>query len=268
MRKVFMDLLDQRSTLKILMAAAFAGYLPLASAAAGDVPFRFTSEAASVLLGCNGAAPAPYNDVDPVFANTNGGSDLVASQVFGSACPGLLAPRGVQIYSYQYVDDSAYAYDTPSSDYGEAKSLTKEVSLLGGVLTYDQKQDEAVCTETSYVSCTQRTTISNLTFEGRSITGTFSQKQVIPASGLQLQLATGTCTGLAEFTGYLTIDDAVTSATQKEVDFIPLALDGTLTCLGVPAGTIEIHIKDYSKWEYDDQRIVQNMEMSKLVYIY
>lgn len=234
--------LARRSITQALIAAGLIIYLPLASAATGDVAFKVKSTAASVFLGCNGAPLTLYNNVVPVYADTNGSNSATANQVSGNACPGLLDPVGQQMYYYESVYNSANAEDDDTLDDGETKIQIQKVSFLGGLLTYDKETYGAACTETSQLNCTANTVISNLKFEGRRITGEYNQKQVFPAEGLKLQLNNATCNGLTVFTGNLTINDEVVSADGRTVDFYPLVLDGKVTCLGIPADTVAVHI--------------------------
>lgn len=63
----------------------------------------------------------------------------------------------------------------------------------------------------------------------------------------------GYCTGVALFTGTLTVakTSTQTSGDTNEIQMAPVALAGTLTCVGLPLSTMTVSLTDYNDANYD-----------------
>jgi hypothetical protein len=181
--------------------------------------------------------------VDAVSADTTGDNVATVHDATGSACSSALSP-GVEIYHFDDVTDEAIAEDTTTSDFGEGKSDISGGSFLNGLVTYAVKHDDYTCSETSSVSCGGNTTITDLTFGGTPITGTFSARTEFPVTNLSVFSPSCGVLGAALFTGKLTVHDYTLSPDGKQVDFIPLALSGTLTCAGANPNVVQVDVRD------------------------
>jgi hypothetical protein len=65
-----------------------------------------------------------------------------------------------------------------------------------------------------------------------------------------VQLLQGDCTGVALFTGTLTVAAMSTQGQGTNVitqTMSPVALQGTLTCIGLPLSSITVNLRDYAE---------------------
>ena len=126
------------------------------------------------------------------------------------------------------------------------------MSLLGGVLTYTAKTETDNCNATTQddtqevtINCTDTTTIQNLKFAGQHVTGTFTQPTTFNAASVAIQIP-GYCAGVALFTGQLTVSGSSTqtSGDKTVIRLSPIALEGTLTCVGLPLASLAVDLDD------------------------
>jgi hypothetical protein len=219
------------------------GAVPSASAqATGPDTFDMTESALVGTVACNGGAANPIAAVDSSTTDVSGSNDDLGSSLSSTAC-------GLPLYSISSANDASYASDTPSADDGGGTSTLQQVSLLGGVLTFTSKSETGVCDivdSQGDVGCSDTTAIQNLTFAGQPITGTFTQPTSFNATDLQVQLP-GACTGIALFTGTLTVAGTTTQGSGTNdltQTFTPVALNGTLTCVGLPLTSVQVSLGD------------------------
>lgn len=216
----------------------------------GPVAFNVTASALTGTVACNGGAATPIAPVDASTSNGNGGlNNVSASSLSANAC-------GFPLYTMQSVEDASFTADTGSSDVGNGGNGITQVSLLGGILTYQAKTEYDLCGasasgNTATINCQDTTQIQNLMFAGQSITGTFTQPQTFNAVDVQVQLP-GYCTGIALFTGSLAVDSVSQqqSGNSGTVTIAPISLTGTLSCIGLPLGSVEVNLQDASGVEY------------------
>lgn len=219
----------------LLIAATLAE--PIAAQTTGPVTFDSTESALTGTVACNGGTATPISSVDASTTDTAGSNDAVATNLAATAC-------GLPLYTIASANDASSASDTPTQDDGAGTSAVSQMSLLGGVLSYDAKTESANCNTTT---CSDTTTIQNLYFAGRHITGTYTQPTTFNAVSVAVQMP-GYCTGAALFTGQLTVASSSeqTSGNVREVQLSPVALQGTLSCLGVPLTTMTVSLQDTS----------------------
>lgn len=213
--------------------------MPAAAQTTELAQFDATESALAGTVACNGGAATPIAQVDASTTDVSGSNDDKASNLSATAC-------ALPLYSINSSDDSTSAQDTSSLDDDTGNGTAKTVSLLGGVLTYDSKVEADNCTDTGQaVNCQDTTTIQNLVFGGQHITGQFTQPTTFNAVDLSVQLP-GYCTGLALFTGSLTVagSSLSTNGDNTTVDMNPIALKGTLTCVGLPLASIQVDLQD------------------------
>ncbi len=213
----------------------------------GPVAFDVASMALAGTVACNGGSPVAISPVDESTTDVNGTNDAVGSSLGGSAC-------GLPLYAIGSADDATDASDTSSLDDGEGKSTLQSVSLLGGILTFDSKAEDDTCTATgiinnaTQVTCQGVSSIQNLHFAGQHITGTYSQPTSFQATNLSIQLP-GYCTGAALFNGTLTVANASSQQQangEDDVQVAPIALKGTLACIGLPLASMQVSLQDLS----------------------
>jgi hypothetical protein len=216
----------------------------------GPVAFNVTASALTGTVACNGGAATPIAPVDASTSDGNGGlNDVSASSLSANAC-------GFPLYTMQSVEDASFTADTGSSDVGNGGNGITQISLLGGILTYQAKTEYDLCGasasgNTATINCQDTTQIQNLMFAGQSITGTFTQPQTFNAVDVQVQLP-GYCTGIALFTGSLTVDSVSQqqSGNSGTIAIAPIALNGTLSCIGLPLGSVTVNLQDEALLEY------------------
>lgn len=228
--------------LAVMLSGVFA--MPAAAQTTGPVQFDETESALTGTVACNGGAATPIASVVASTTDISGSNDNNASNVSGTAC-------GLPLYSIGSADDSTSAQDTPSQDDAMGNSVVNTVSLLGGVLKYDAKNEADYCAVAGQaVNCQDTTTIQNLVFGGQRITGQFSQATIFNAVNLSVQVP-GFCTGLALFTGTLTVAGTSTNTQNGSatVNIAPIALKGTLTCVGLPLASMQVDVQDYSYYD-------------------
>jgi hypothetical protein len=221
--------------------------MPAAGQTTGPVAFDVTSSALTGTVSCNGGAAVTIAPVDASTTDVTGSNDNKASNLSSTAC-------GLPLYSIGYVDDSSSAQDTSSQDEGDGNSTEQNVSLLGGVVTYTAKTETGGCVDVGQtVNCQDTTTISNLYFAGQHIVGNFTQPRTFNATSLSVQVP-GYCLGAALFTGSLTVAGSSASANgnAEAVSMAPLALEGTLTCVGLRLTSVKVALKDLAELEWND----------------
>lgn len=205
----------------------------------GSVAFTPTESALVGTVACNGGPPTAIAPVDASTTNTTGSNDNQASNLSGQAC-------GLPLYTITSTDSATTASDVTSQDDGDGTSTIQQMSLLGGVLTYKSKTESGGCNSSgTSVACSGNAQFGNLVFGGQTITGTYSQPTTFQVTNVSVTVP-GTCTGVALFTGTLTL--AGTSRSQQgnkgTVSLTPLALNGTLTCIGLPLTSVTVALKD------------------------
>ncbi|RDS81227.1 hypothetical protein DWU98_11880 [Dyella monticola] len=216
----------------------------------GPVAFDATNSALTGTVACNGGQPTAITPVDASTSDLNGGlSDVTATYLSATDC-------GLPLYSIESAQDAAYTSDTGSSDVGNGGDGIQQVSLLGGLLTYQAKVEYDLCGasasgNTATINCQDSTQIQNLVFAGQPITGTYTQPTTFNAIAAQVTIPSY-CTGLALFTGSLTVDS--TSQQQSgdtgTITSAPVALSGTLTCVGLPLTSMTVSLQDGDLIEY------------------
>ena len=220
---------------------------PVSAQSSGPDTFTETESALTGTYACNGGATTSISPVDASTTDGSGGNQNNASNLSASAC-------GLPLYSIGTASDATDATDTATSDDDDGSSNTQHVSLVGGVVTYDTKTETDACTVTDSagdVACSNTTTINNLRFAGKLLTGTFTQAATFQAVDLQVQVP-GACTGIALFSGTLTVASGLTQGqgtnhiTQTET---PVGLQGTLTCVGLPLTSMTVNMADQSETE-------------------
>ena len=226
--------------LSVLLSGSLAA--PAVAQNTGAAQFDVTESALTGTVLCNGGPATTITPVDASTTDVTGSNDAQASNLIAQAC-------GLPLYSIASADDSTSAQDTSSQDDGDGNSSLQNVSLLGGLLTYQSKVEADACNASSAqtVSCQDTTTVNNLAFAGQHITGTFTSPTTFQAVNVSVQLP-GYCTGLALFTGSLTVaGTSVQSAgNTATVRMAPIALHGTLTCVGLPLESMQVALEDSS----------------------
>lgn len=231
-------------TLLATLLAGLATGSIRAQGGAGPVSFNVTESALSGTVACNGGQPTPIVPVDASTSNANGGlNDVTASNLSSNAC-------GLPLYSIQSADDASYTADTGNSDVGNGGNGIATYSLLGGLLTYQAKTEYDLCAasssgNTATINCQDNAQIQNLVFAGEPITGTFTQPKTFNAVNVQVQIP-GYCTGIALFTGSLTVNSVSQqqSGNSATATIAPIALNGTLTCIGLPLTSMTVNLQD------------------------
>ncbi len=238
-----------------LIAALFS--LPVHAQTSGVVEFTVTESALSGTVACNGGAAAPISPVSGSVATGTYTNVIYADNISGQTC-------ALPLYSIASVENIATAdegLDKGSTNSGSGTGNLQTVSLLGGALTYDSKSETNGCSVsdvviqpsgTTYaVPCQGSAQISNLWFGGKHITGTFTQPTTFQANNLSISVPAHTCGALASvalFNGSLTVagtSQSQTSSSNQTVTFAPLAVSGTLTCIGVlGGGSIKVALQD------------------------
>jgi hypothetical protein len=217
---------------------------PLAAQSTGPDSFDATESSLTGTVACNGGSATPISSVDASTTDDTGSNDAIASNVSATAC-------SFPLYSMGSANDASSASDTSSLDDGAGTSTISQVSLLAGVLTYNTKTETDNCTAdaSGAVNCTGTTTIQGVNFAGQQITGTFTQPTTFNAVSVAVQLP-GYCIGAALFTGQLTVDGSSvqTSGNTGTVQMAPVELSGTITCLGLPLGSMTVALADVSNF--------------------
>jgi hypothetical protein len=243
-----------RSTMFVptLIATLLAGLTTGSIRAQGTGPITFYvgESALSGAVACNGGQATPMAPVDASTSNGNGGlNDASASSLSADAC-------GLPLYTVQSAQDASYTGDTGSSDVGNGGNGLEQVSLLGGVLTFQAKTEYDFCGASAsgnaaIINCQDNTQIQDLVFAGQPVTGTYTQPTTINADDVQVQLP-GYCTGIALFNGSLTINSASQQQSDDagSIDMAPVALNGTLTCVGLPLGSTTVNLRDENLMKY------------------
>ena len=204
--------------------------------------FDETESALAGTVACNGGPATSIAQVDASTNDVSGSNDDKASNLSATAC-------SLPLYVIGTADDSSSAQDTSGQDDDTGNSTVNSVSLLGGLVTYAAKTEADGCADTGQaLSCEDTTSIQNLVFAGRHITGQFTQATTFNAVNVTVQIP-GYCTGVALFTGTLTVAASSTgvSGDVRTVDMDPLTLNGTLTCLGLPLASMQVNLQDGSR---------------------
>ena len=193
-------------------------------------------------VACNGGAPTPIAAVDASTTVGTGSNNAVATNFSASAC-------GLPLVNIASANDASSASDTPTQDEGAGSSSLDQVSFLGGVVTYTAKTETDNCNANTpeEIICNSTATVQNLIFAGQQITGTFTQPTTFNAVSVSVQLPPGYCTGVGLFTGQLTVaggSSTQTSGNTTEIQMAPVALAGTLTCVGLPLASMDVKIQD------------------------
>jgi hypothetical protein len=134
--------------------------LPVSAQTNGPDTFDITESALTGTVACNGGTPTPIANVDASTTDASGSNDDQASSLSANAC-------GFPLYAIGSANDATSASDTSSQDNGDGTGTVQQVSLLGGVVTYDAKSETDTCTATDSqgdASCTNTTTVQNLNF--------------------------------------------------------------------------------------------------------
>ncbi|MGN6322148.1 MAG: hypothetical protein ACTHNE_10530 [Dyella sp.] len=229
--------------------------LPAAAQSTGPVQFDVTESALVGTVSCNGGQATAVTPVDASTTDVSGSNDAKASNLSAQAC-------GLPLYMITSADDSTSAQDTTSEDDGDGDSTLQNVSLLGGLLTYQSKIETDACNavSASAVTCQDTTSVQNLVFAGRHLTGTFTAPATFGATNASVQIP-DYCTGLALFTGTLTVagTSVQISGNTATVKMVPVALKGTLTCVGLPLDRMSVELKDESLVSIDDISVSNNI---------
>jgi hypothetical protein len=223
--------------LSVLLASMLAP--PASSQTTGADTFDVTESAATGTYSCNGGATTAIPSADASTTDVSGNNDDQASNISAQGC-------GATLYSIASANDSTSASDTSSEDDGDGASTLTTVSLLDGVLTFNSKSETDSCSDSDQqLSCQGSATIQNVVFAGQQITGTFTSPTTFNAVDASVQFSSF-CNGAALFTGTLTVAGTSTQAdgSGTEVTMAPIALSGTLTCIGLPLQTMTVDIKD------------------------
>lgn len=226
----------------VVLGCAWA--LPVAAQSAGPVEFKVTESALTGTVSCNGGPATAITPVDASTTDVTGSNDAQASNLSAQAC-------GLPLYSIASADDSTGAQDQPGANNGGGSSDLENVSLLGGLVTYRSKLESHSCTAATgsilTINCTDITTLDDLIFAGNLIVGPLDLPVTISESDIVVQIP-GYCTGVAVFNGSLTLFSLSTQEdpekNARSVNVSPIELDGTLTCLGLPLASMEVHLKD------------------------
>jgi hypothetical protein len=243
-------MLHEKIVISFIAATVASAMTFPSSAAVGDVHFKSDAYAIQGWFKCNGGAPSSLGDIDLASVDTTGDNIAIASNLALRACPGLLNPQGMPIYSIASAEDEAIATYTMLEDSGEAISDLDQVALLGGVVTYLKKTEDDKCTETATITCVGTTSIEGLMLGGSHITGTFDRKTVFPAVGISVPASACGLLGLAIFNGEMILNDAVNSEEEHVVRFAPITLNGKLSCVGTGLGRVDVHLTDATAIEY------------------
>ena len=224
----------------LTLGLTFGAVAPVSAQSTGPVSFTSTESALTGTYACNGGPAMP---IPPVAASTTvgtGSNDVQASNLTASAC-------GLPLYTIASANDASSASDTLTQDYGAGTSTVLQMSLLGGVLTYNKKIESDNCNVNTQgeINCTDTTTVQNLYFAGQHITGTFTQPTTYNAVSVSVQIP-GYCTGVGLFTGQLTVAESNTQTSGDTTvhQMTPIALEGTLTCVGLPLTWITVEMAD------------------------
>jgi hypothetical protein len=222
---------------------------PLTAQDSGSVSFDSTESALTGTVACNGGVVTPISSVDASATDVTGSNDAVASNLIATAC-------GLPFYTITSANDASSASDTSTQDDGAGTSSVSQMSLLGGVLTYDTKTETDNCNANTpgEVNCTDTTTVTNFYFAGQHITGTFTQPTTFNAVSVTVQIP-GYCTGVALFTGQLTVagSNTQTSGNTTEIQMTPVALEGTLSCVGLPLTQLQIVVADVEDISFSNE---------------
>ena len=224
----------------LTLGLTFGAVAPVSAQDTGPVEFTSTETALTGTVACNGGTATPISQVAASTTVGTGSNDVQASNLTATAC-------GLPLYTIASANDASSASDTPTQDDGAGTSSVLQMSLLGGVLTYTTKIETDNCNANTpgEINCTDTTTIQNLTFAGQQITGTFTQPTTFNAVSVAVQIP-GYCTGVALFTGQLTVaaSSTQTSGNTTQIQVAPIALAGTLTCVGIPLTTMTVNLQD------------------------
>jgi hypothetical protein len=128
------------------------------------------------------------------------------------------------------------------------------VRFLGGVLTYLKNREEARCEgeyPISELACSMSSHVTGLYFAGnRIIQPALDTTRTIDADGVFVG-SPGPCGPVtaALFTGTLALNEK--TVTRTRVEFVPIHLTGTLTCLLSGIGSVTVDIKDPTDIDID-----------------
>ena len=215
-----------------------------ASASIGAVSFTAEADAISGTYQCPGRSTQTISPVDQSITTVDGSSDVPASSATLSAC-------GQEIYRFFNIDDRTDASDSPTADFGEGVATTGVGELLGGIVRWTASSDDLRCDDVgdfadhSDVACTDDTTITGLAIGGSPVTpGSYAPGTEFRIT--DLQILSSSCLGVEEFTGTLTLLEAVTTGNDTnaaETDVTTLHLRGSSRCVGVPLGVTQYDLK-------------------------
>lgn len=236
-----------------LLSTVLASTMASTVSAQGSGPLVFdsTNSALTGTVACNGGQPVAITPVEASTSDANGGlNEVSGSNLAANSC-------GFPLYSMQSEEGATYTSDTNTSDVGNGGNGMEQVSLLGGVVTYDAKTEYDLCAgsasdSTATINCQDNTQIQNLVFAGQPITGTFTQPTTFNALNVQVKIP-GYCTGLALFTGSLTVDSVSQqqSGDTGSITSAPISLNGTLTCVGLPLASMTVNLQDPTAVNYE-----------------
>ncbi|HET7332542.1 hypothetical protein [Dyella sp.] len=215
--------------------------VPATAQDTGPVAFDVTESALTGTVSCNGDASTVITPVDASTTDVSGSNDAQASNLSAQAC-------GLPLYTIMSADDSTSAQDTTSQDYGDGNSTLQDVSVLGGVLTFQSKTETEACnfiSATQTIDCQGGTIFRGIVFAGKNISGTFTSPTTFEANSVSVQLP-GYCTGAALFTGNLTVasTSVQTNGGTTTLRIDPISLKGTLICVGLPLVSMQVDLQD------------------------
>jgi hypothetical protein len=216
---------------------------PAMGQSTGLVVFDSSEDALYGTSACNGIGNSP---ITLVQSDTDGSGNNAnqASNVSATAC------GGQSLFSAQSASESTSAQDLVAQDDGAGSSQEQNVSLLGGLVSYASKSESDNCSTPDgiNISCSDATSLSDLYFNGQRITGTYDSPTTFQAVNVKVEVVG--CTGVDLFTGQLTVGGSTVQLSSDgqsgTVQMIPLELQGTLNCLGIPLGSMTVDLKDFS----------------------
>ncbi|HLJ88516.1 MAG TPA: hypothetical protein VKZ53_16975 [Candidatus Angelobacter sp.] len=202
-------------------------------------PISFTSEANAIngTVTCADGSVVSILPVDATFTITTGSSNKSLDFASASAC-------GMNVYLVTSMDDKTDDSDTMTEDDGDSFASTGSGSLLGGLVTWSSGQDADSCTESTpnTANFTASASATNMVINGQPLPpGDYPSGTQIPIVQASITVPSSTCTGVALFSGTLTLMPM--SITGQNTNSVRLALafltlSGDLTCIGIPLGRI------------------------------
>ncbi|KLD64594.1 hypothetical protein [Dyella japonica] len=234
-----------------LHVAPYLVLLPLlsygapASAQAGPDTFTVTTTALTESVTCPNGSITPLSE-DPSSTVDSGSNDSVAGSTTVTAC-------GQIIYQASQIDDRSSASDIVSLDDATGETDAQNVSLLGGLVTFDSEQAPGTCQSNDAqgdFSCSGTGTFTHLAINGsRVATGTYAAGTTFNI--INAQILAPNCTRVALFNGKLVLADSQIAGNDTNSPVVEgewLHLTGNAICLGLPLGTTKYDLHDPVKW--------------------